>query len=67
MNKNELRSSILKAITEEVDAWLGEEKNITDPILYEQQVLKRSLNMGRALIEKGQGKISVDRNKKNKS
>ena len=65
MNKNELRSRILNAISEEVDAWLTEEKDITDPIQYEQQALARTLKMGRALIEQGQGKISRDRNKKN--
>ncbi len=30
MNKNELRSTIMDAIGEEVDAWLAEEKDITD-------------------------------------
>ena len=65
MNKNELRSRILNAISEEVDAWLAEEKEITDPIQYEQQALVRTLKMGRALIEQGQGQVSRDRNKKN--
>ncbi len=65
MNKNELRSTIMDAIGEEVDAWLAEEKDITDPIHYERQALSRTLKMGRALVEMGQGQISADRNKKN--
>jgi hypothetical protein len=55
----------MNAIGEEVDAWLAEEKSITDPIHYERQALARTLKMGRALIEEGQGEISRDRNKKN--
>lgn len=64
MDKKEIRESILKTVTKEIDEWLEEEPKISDPIQYERRLLERSLRIGKAMLERSRGEVSVDRNKK---
>ena len=64
MDEQKIRASILKAVTEEVDGWLAEEKSITDPMEYEKRLFERTLRMGRTMLTESRGELSQDRNKK---
>jgi len=67
MDKQAIRESILKTVSEELDAWLEEEPGIQDPFQYEHRLVQRTLRIGRSILEHSQGRLSVDRNKKKES
>lgn len=67
MDKTEKIQSILKAVEQEVTQWVNEEGSIRDPILYEQKLLERAFNFGKALMLSSNGKLPNDRNVKKKS
>jgi hypothetical protein len=64
MDKQSIRESILRTVTQEIDGWLEEEPGISDPIEYETRLLKRTLSIGRTILERSRGEVSRDRNKK---
>ena len=64
MDKQSVRESILKAVTQEIDEWLEEEPGISDPIRYELRLVERTLRIGRTMMERSRGEVSRDRNKK---
>lgn len=65
MEKEKMKQEIMSAVSQEIDQWLEEESLIKDGITYEATVLKRSLNIGRVMMEKSMGEVSSNRNKKN--
>jgi len=65
MEKEKIKQEIMAALSMEVDGWLEEESKLKDGYSYEAALLKRALNMGRAVMEKSAGEISINRNKKN--
>jgi hypothetical protein len=65
MEKKKLKEEIMAALSQEVDLWLEEEDNLKDGYSYESTILRRSLNMGRTIMEKSIGPLSDNRNKKN--
>lgn len=67
MDKNTIKSSILKAVEQEVDAWLKEEPHFTDPFEYEKSLFERTLRIGKSMMENSRGKLPKDRNAKKKS
>lgn len=64
MDKKAIRESILRTVSQEVDGWLEEEPGIKDPFLYEHRLVERTLRIGKAILERSRGEVSVDRNKK---
>lgn len=67
MDKKAIKTSILKTVEQEVDAWLKEEPHFTDPFEYEKSLLERTLRIGKSMMENSKGKLSKDRNTKKKS
>jgi len=66
MDKLEIKASILRTVSEELDQWLAEEPTIKDAFEYEKRLFERTLRIGRSMLENSQGKISRDRNTKKK-
>jgi len=67
MDKLEKLESILKTVKTEVEKWIDEEEQITDPIIYESQLLERCLRIGSLMVIGTRGKVAKDRNAKKKS
>lgn len=65
MEKEKIKQEIMAALSMEVDGWLEEEGKLKDGFSYEAAIMKRALNMGRAIMEKSVGSVSANRNKKN--
>jgi hypothetical protein len=65
MEKEKIKQEIMAALSLEVDGWIEEQSEIKDGYRYEEALLKRALNMGRAVMEKSMGEVSGNRNKKN--
>jgi len=65
MEKEKIKQEIMAALSLEVDGWLAEEGGLKDGYSYEEALLKRALNMGRAVMEKSSKPVSANRNKKN--
>ncbi len=65
MEKEKIKQEIMAALSMEVDGWLEEESKLKDGFSYEAAIMKRALNMGRAVMEKSVGPVSTNRNKKN--
>lgn len=67
MDKKEIKRSILRTVEAEIDAWLEIEPTITDAFEYERSLFERTIRIGKTMLERSQGKVSVDRNTKKKS
>jgi len=65
MEKEKIKQEIMAALSMEVDGWLEEESKLKDGFSYEAAIMKRALNMGRAVMEKSVVPVSTNRNKKN--
>lgn len=66
MDKIAIKESILRTVEQELDAWLEEEPKIKDAFDYEKRLFERTMRMGKAILERGQGKLPKDRNTKKK-
>lgn len=64
MDKDEIKVSILRTISQEIDEWLTEEPTITDAFDYEKHLFERTLRMGRSILTNSQGHLFKDRNTK---
>ena len=60
-----LKTSILSAISEELDLWLAKESSIKDGYDYESEFMKTTRKMNHILLSKSLGEVSCNRNKKN--
>jgi hypothetical protein len=65
MDKSTLKSTILSAISEELDLWLDKESNIEDGYEYENEFMKTAQKVNHILLSKSLGSVSSNRNKKN--
>jgi len=66
MDKSQIKSSILRTMSEELDAWLQEEPTITDAFEYEKRLFERTLRIGQSMLVNSKGKLPKDRNAKKK-
>jgi hypothetical protein len=66
MDKEAIKASILRTISQELDEWLTEEPSITDAFEYEKRLFERTLRIGRSILTNSQGQLSKDRNTKKK-
>ena len=66
MDKEAIKASILRTVSNELDEWLTEEPTITDGLDYEKRLFERTLRIGRSILINSQGKLSKDRNTKKK-
>lgn len=66
MDKAQIKASILRTMSEELDEWLEEEPTIRDAFQYEMRLFERTLRIGKSMLQHGQGKLSKDRNAKKK-
>jgi hypothetical protein len=66
MDKDAVRASILRTVSQEIDQWLAEEPTITDAFDYEKRLFERTLRIGQSMLTNSQGKLSKDRNTKKK-
>jgi hypothetical protein len=65
MDKSSIKTSMLSAISAELDLWLDKESTIEDGYQYESEFMKTALNVNRILLSRSLGKVSSNRNKKN--
>jgi len=65
MDTTMLKSSILSAISEELDLWLDKESRITDGYDYENEFMKTAHKVNHIMLSKSIGEASCNRNKKN--
>jgi hypothetical protein len=64
MEKEAIKSSILKTVEAEIEAWLEAEGKIISGYDYEERVLAISRRFAQSLMQKSQGKIPKSRNLK---
>ena len=64
-DKSALKSSMLSALSDELDLWLSKESNIGNSYESENEFLKTSRSINRILFSKSLGEVSRGRNKKN--
>ena len=65
MEKEELKTSILSAISGEIDEWLSASEEIKSGYEYEDQFLRRMRKVNKIILEKSMGSLPSNRNKKN--
>lgn len=65
MTKEELKSEILSAISQELDIWLEASPKIKDGYEYEDRYIQFSRKINKLMLEKSLGGLPKDRNKKN--
>jgi|GEM_PF-3835997 hypothetical protein len=66
MDKAQIKASILRTMSEELDEWLEEEPTIRDAFQYEMRLFERTLRIGKSMLQHSQGKLPKDRNAKKK-
>jgi hypothetical protein len=66
MDKEQIKTSILRTVSEELDQWLSEEPTITDAFEYEKRLFERTLRIGRSMLVNSRGQLPKDRNAKKK-
>jgi hypothetical protein len=65
MDKTELKTIMLSAISEELDLWLAKEPTINDGYEYENEFMKTAHKINHILLSRSLGEVSCNRNKKN--
>lgn len=64
MNQEQIKQSILKAVSDELDQWLSIESGITSGYEYETKALEIGQRITKTMIEKSLGKLPKSRNQK---
>ncbi len=65
METTTIKSEILQLVSDEIDQWLIQQKDITDGYTYESEFIKVSQRINKIILTKSVGKLPGDRNKKN--
>jgi hypothetical protein len=64
MQKTEIKTAILSAISEELDLWLDKENGIKDGYEYENEFMKTAQKVNHILLSKSLSSVSCNRKKK---
>ena len=62
-----LKEAIMQRLSEEVDAWLDKQQDLTSGYEYETEFMKVAQKVNRIILEKSLGEQPVSRNDKKKS
>lgn len=66
MTNQEIKSEILKTVSEELDAWLEKKDGITDGYEYETEFGEMAFRLNQIMLQKSIGQLPKSRNGKKK-